>query len=335
MLVDFGASHAQNQYILQYPALNIVLRNTATTEYVSGANPAYEGITESPGGDEETCWIGIRGTSPINFTYGQRIKATWFNRSCCPRFLNASISLTDSTAIAGAVLSEPWYAMYDYDQGSYSPNIQPGERKTLFFNITNPGSVLSNGSPACEGNRFCVNICRRFYSSDAGDLVLEKIELTDDADLTPPNPPVNLAAEMVSLAAGEPAHAVRLTWQKPTDPAGAGWQHVSGISRYFIYRNGQIFDAIDLNWSEFMDDSLEYIDNSVLPGQSYTYAVTALDKAIKGRCPSWHNVATMRHGNESAQATASISVPSFGLTEVFDPFSGMQYLGKIKLDGVG
>ncbi len=76
-------------------------------------------------------------------------------------------------------------------------------------------------------------------------------------DDTPPSPPQNLSAT------AQGATEIDLTWSAATDPE-------SGISRYYVFRDGTFLDQ---------STTTDFSDTDLTPGASYTYEVSAINGA--------------------------------------------------------
>ncbi|HEV7186500.1 MAG TPA: DNRLRE domain-containing protein [Blastococcus sp.] len=106
------------------------------------------------------------------------------------------------------------------------------------------------------------------------------------ADTTPPSTPTGLTASGVSSS------QVSLGWTASTDNVG--------VAGYRVYRNGATTPL-----GSSLVTSRSYTDGTVSPGTTYSYAVTAVDKA----------------GNESARSSpVSVTTPAVGSgTATFTP----------------
>src|SRR5262249_34347294 len=106
-------------------------------------------------------------------------------------------------------------------------------------------------------------------------------------DNTPPTAPTGLSAQSQSQHNG-----VYLSWNASSDSAG--------VYAYYIYRNGAIVGGVPGNILTFRDTS--YAGHQVVPGQTFTYTVKAMDINRNLSAPS---------------AAISFSVP-FDAVEVFN-----------------
>ena len=198
----------------------------------------------------------------------------------------------------------------------------------IVLNVTTDTTRLTPNAVPTAGQQYRINISLSAFNPN---YVLTKIELSDEADITPPNPPVNLQASMVSTSAEAGDSVVQLTWDEPTDPGGVNGVS-TGVTRYYVYRNDgtgmKLKGSLTCQWVSYYGSSLEWRDYETKAGASYTYEVVAVDDAIQGwpYCPD--NPNDTRNGNESSPATVSINVPSFSYgATLIDPVNDLTYLG--------
>jgi len=332
LLVDFGYDSSSNSFGTEYPTWNQVIQHPLYTEYVDpDGNPDHWGITDAnnpPG--HETAFFGVKGTAPIDFQKGHKIIATFYNANVYPIFPLARISFSDEDSPQGAGWDTPWNSLYS-EQGSRA--FGGGETAELVFNVTDSTNIAAPLALPTEGEHFLINLNLFHYNSTYGDVVLTKLELSDEADFTPPDPPANVEAVTVSTSEEAGENAVRLTWDAAVDPPGNGG-YAAGVSRYYIYRNGELFDVISPEWAEHFGSSLQYVDASLTPNTPYVYEVVAIDRAVTGFHPNPAHP-DVRFGNYSDPATASVMAPDWSAGGLLDPFTDLHYLGGFLLPDDG
>jgi hypothetical protein len=148
---------------------------------------------------------------------------------------------------------------------------------TYFFNvaplITGDGTIsMLIKSPSSDG--------ARYYSKESGTASqAPQLQIGCAGDTTPPSPPGNLTATASSTQ-------VNLSWTAATDNVG--------VAGYKVFRNSGATALATLPGT-----ATSYPDNTVKPGTSYSYQVTALDSA----------------GNQSTRASVTVT------TTVADDFS--------------
>ena len=214
---------------------------------------------------------------------------TWYNNSEEVFFFTARISFTDSNSPDESDAAHPWFTMRSYTdyRNTYSEILPNSYAKTV-FNITDSGVHKTDGNHSLVN----INLAIEWFSTyQKPYLVCDKIELLNDADISPPAKPSGLSAETVSDS------KIHLGWTASSDNVG--------VVEYLVYMDGEI---------EGYSRSPEYTCVYLEPDNSYTFSVTALDAA----------------GNESpvsSTATAATQ-PYKGRTGVLDP-SGVDYLGAV------
>lgn len=320
-LVDFGTSDANSSK--PYSDWNQIIRHPSNVQYVDpDGDPVHQGITEVDGlAEEAPSYAGIRGTTPITFRRGHKIIATFYNRSENEVFFYARISLTDPDSPDPADTAHAWYTLYgDIGYG------MPGQSLVeMEYYISDALMVNHPNSPPSVGDAFLVNVNKRYPDSN---IVLTRIEFSDEADITPPTAPGNLQAVPYDSTTSCGKNLIRLSWTASTDPA----PYPTGMDRYLIYRNGELHGILPNDMMTYYGpDNLHYIDLNVEPGATYRYTVTALDAAPFGMYPREENPAR-RHGNESAHSTtATLTAPAWSSATLIDPWGQIEYLGGIRL----
>ena len=259
------------------------------------ANMAYS--TEGPGGvrvvsdpGETTEYCGVQGT-PRAFTRGERIVATWYNTSDDTIIFTSRISFTDADQPDGGTSTGDWYTMRRFADYRYGfSRIAPRSTVRTAFNIE------SGGVHKSDGTHGVVNLG---LSIEWGDnnaklaLVCDKIELMNDADITPPAAPTGLTATAVSDS------KISLSWNAPSDN--------TGVVEYLVYLNGQV---------EGYSRETAFTAGLLPPSTPYSFTVSALDHCRNESPRSGPVIAT----------TGSFA----GSVSLIHP-SGIRYLGAFRL----
>ncbi|HUW84523.1 MAG TPA: hypothetical protein VMZ31_17195, partial [Phycisphaerae bacterium] len=331
LLVDFHDGDSQSTFGTQFPTWNQIIRHSGNTAYVDpDGNPDHEGIADSgssPGNG--VTYYGIQGTAPINFQPPHRIIATFYNRSGALKSIYARCSLSDPDSANGAGWNTPWNTMFP---ASGSRSVWPYSMVEMAINVTVEGAQLSPLALPTAGQHYLINIGLGAFDPD---FVLTKIELTNEADITAPNPPVNLQANMVQVSTEAGQSVVELTWTEPSDPGGSNGVS-SGVNRYYVYRNDgtgmELHGSVTSEWASYFGTNVFWRDYEVRANASYSYEVVAVDGATRG-WPFWPgNTNSTRSGNESSSATVSINVPNFSYgAALIDPVNDLTYVGAVRL----
>lgn len=317
-LVDFNAGDGESTFGV--PGWDKVLRDPVTTAFVApSANPDHSGLVPVATAPAGSAYAGVSGPSGLDFRRGQRIIATFHNRGTAETFFRARVSFTDGDAALPHESGKSWYSMYRVSGDEY---VKPGQSGRLEFYISDSAMVNAIGSVPAQGRHMLVNIG---FISNSADVVLTKIELGDDADITPPTAPTGLRAEIHTSAGC--AATVRLTWKASVDSG-------VGLSRYLIYRNGALHMTVPGPSVRYFLETRQdpyFIDLMAAPSSAYTYEVRAMDNAPFGMYPTSAHPRT-RRGNESAPSnTASISVPSWSCDSLFNPYTNFRHEGAFRL----
>ncbi len=338
VLVDFRGSHEQS--VTPYPGWNQLIYHPQYMAFTTpSANPDAAGIAETnlvAANNYTATYAGIKGSEPILFERGDKIIATFYNQTSSRLRLQARLSFTDEDA-PNADYTEysdwdrPWYTMYAQNP-SHNDWVGPGEFCQLVFNITDASSISAPNAKPTEGSHTLVNISMDpRYNAWHGAFVLTKIEYARNADVTPPDAPTGLSAQMVAMTGSDlGASAVELSWQPSLDSAEDG--QGSGVNRYGIYRNGQFYATLDQDWIQHylrQGGRMQYQDLAVLPGETYEYQVTAIDSAVTGhyRIPG----SDIQFGNESNAASVSITVPQLQSEQLILGHNDIKYIGAFRL----
>jgi hypothetical protein len=324
LLVQFGTNEAS--CVTPYSDWTQVLRHPRYSQFVRPDNePSHQGIIES-GTPPETEWayFGVRGTTPIALRRGHKIIATFYNQTENFVLLNARVSFTDSDSPDPVDSSHPWFTLQNRryrDNGEWMP---PQELVEMEYYIADGDRLNAVDGPASTGLCRLINISKPDRDPT---FVLTRIELSDEADWSPPGPPQNLGARAAATTRDVTGNLVQLSW----NPAADGVTNATGISRYLIYRDGALYDTVDEETSAYLGTNLTYVDLNVAPGRTYTYTVTALDKAPNGTYPVSGRT-SHRVGNESVPAgPVTIGTPAWRSESLIDPHGQLQYLGGFRL----
>lgn len=323
-LIQFGTNQAS--CVTPYGDWTNVIYDAARTTFVNpDGDPNHWGIVET-GDIPEGQWAfyGVRGTTPIRLQRGHKLIATFFNRTDEYAFPVVRFSLSDTNAPNPLETNQFWFTMQTRRYRDNAEWVPPYTSFQLEYYIADEDRVCANGGPASTGTWFVVNLSKPYNDAH---FVLNRIELSDEADLSPPGPPLNLQARLVATTADAGSNVVRLTWNPASDPA----PNASGISRYLIFRQGELYDSVDEETTAFLGTNPFYLDLNVAPGTSYSYSVTALDGAFYGTYPV---AGQMNHrvGNEGpAAGPVIITTGSWQSGLLIDPHGQLKYLGGFRL----
>ncbi|HRZ36431.1 MAG TPA: fibronectin type III domain-containing protein [Candidatus Paceibacterota bacterium] len=323
-LIEFGTNDASN--LTPYPGWTQVLRHPTYTRYVSpDGDPAHTGISPTEGIPEgETAFFGVRGTMPIMFRPGQKIVVTFYNRSDQYVYPAARFSFTDADAPDAAEPDRPWYTLFNLDYEPEGTWVEPHTVFDLSYYVSDSNMVNAINGPPAQGSHFLINVSLPYNDTQ---LVLTKIDLSDECDRHPPTAPRHLRAESFGVTAGAERNLVRLSWE----PSADNPTNSTGISRYFVYRDGALYDLVDPAVTAFLGTNLHYIDLNVAPATSYEYRVSAIDRAPYGLYPQGTRLHS-RFGNESPlSAPAVLQTPPWGSARLLNPWTDFCYRGGIRL----
>jgi hypothetical protein len=325
-LVDFGANSSQT--VTPYSGWNTPLVDPVNGQYFDpDGNPDHAGVAEIDGVTEEAApYFGVSGTSPIVMEVGMKIIVTFYNRVDWEEYIIGRVSLSDPDGPDPADETRPWYTLgvpsYDpVDTGAVYIPVPGHSLIEMEFYIADATSVTAPGVPVSTGDCTVINVNK---PGNSNAFVLTKIELSDEADRTPPVAPTGLSAQLISHTTGSGTNLVELTWNPATD---AG----TGVSHYLIYRNGELYDTLSSDLTGYLGDSPRYVDLAVAPETIYNYYVTALDRALSGMYPSpWRPES--RRGNESDPSnTAMLTTPGWASSTLINPYVDLDYQGIIRL----
>jgi hypothetical protein len=260
-------------------------------------SPEMNYTSAGPGGvmlasnfDEYTDYMGTKGTSR-RFVQGERIVVTWYNNSGNTITFTSRVSFTDADQPSSGTSEGKWYTMRRFDDYRYTfCEAAPYTTVKTAFNIVGSGAHKTDSSHSVVN----VNLAIEWGQNDLKQfLVCDKIELLDDADITPPSAPTNLNAVPVSDT------KIQLSWTAPTDNVG--------VVEYLIYNSNEVE-----GYSRTNNYTAVLLNHST----EYSFTVTALDRC---RNESGHSI------------SASAKTKNFaGGNNHIDPI-GFQYLGAISM----
>lgn len=323
-LIQFGTNEAA--CIMAYSDWNQILRHPTRTQFVDpDRDPAHAGIVEVDGlPDNEWAYYGVRGQTPIRLRQGHKIIATFYNRTDEFALLNARVSFADGNEPDPADSGQHWFTLQNRRYRDNRDWMPPHQTVEMELYIADAARLNALDGPSAAGDCLLVNISKPLNDTH---FVLHRIELSDETDWIAPTPPQNLAAWLTSTTGGVVSNVVQLTWS----PASDIHSYATGISRYLIYRDGELYDAIDEEMTEFLGANLSYIDLNVVPGTTYRYSVTAVDKAPCGTYPVVGRM-NYRVGNESPPAgPVVITTGAWHSDTLIDPHGQLEYLGGFRL----
>lgn len=324
ILVDFGISDEMNLY--PFEGWNTLLRHPNYTQYVNpDGRQEHWGITETDEIPEnQWAYYGVKGQSSILFRKGSRVVATFYNRSDEYAFLEARLSFTDVDEPDPSEVDHHWFTMHNRFYNVDGEWMPPHSLVEMEFYIGDEVGASSLNRFSSVGDHVSINISKPYNDNR---FVLTKIELADDADLTPPISPADLKIDLFQTTDGVSQNTIRLSWSPSFDHG----LNATGVSRYLIYRNDELYDVVSEDDVMLQGNDLFYIDLSVEPNTQYRYSVTALDSAPFGLYPHGARIET-RVGNESLPAgPVSITTGDWNAQRLLNPKAGFQYLGGFRL----
>lgn len=330
-LVDFGSSSAATA--TPYPGWNEVLRHPTRTQFVDpDGHPAHAGITIASGlSQSQRAYFGIRGSAPIDFRRGHMIVCTFYNRSADSVYPTVRISFTDANEPDPSDGGKPWYTAYNPDIAINTEWADPYSLFEMRYYIQDESMLAAIDGIASTGRHSLVNVSLAEFDSGGNPFVLTKIELSDEADLTPPARPANLRAEMASLTAGASRNVVKLRWDASTDPA----PHATGVDRYYIYRDGELYDFVSPEMTAHLGANLQYLDLCAAPGSTYEYRVAAIDKAQYGLYPQLGRPPCHPANRSLLSFPVTVTVPAWSSATLLNPWTDFSYAGGFRLPVTG
>ena len=323
-LIQFGADAAVS--VMPHADWTNLIRHPTFTEFVDpDGDASHRGIVEVPTIPEGAwAYYGVQGTTPIHFRQGHKIVATFYNRTAEYALLIARVSFVDPDAPDPEDSSRPWVTLQNRRYRDNADWMPPYETVEMEFYLAEAGRGNAIDGPASVGDFILINISKPYNDTH---FVLSRIELDDAADDCPPGAPRDLAAVATSMTRDVAANSVRLAWHPAEDCA----TNATGISRYLIYRDGVLYDLVDEETTASLGQDLYYIDLNVIPGQTYRYSVSALDRAPNGTYPVPGRT-DYRVGNEGALAgPVTIRLGAWQSNTLLDPHNQLEYLGAFRL----
>ncbi len=309
LLIDFGTNDATTE--TPYGDWTTIMRDATRSRFVdTDGNPAHDGVTENDGlGENEWAYYGVSGTTPINFQFGQRIVATFYNNSDEFAYLETRISFVDPDRPDIADTEMLWYTMQNRLYHADAVWMPPRELIEMEYYISDADNVSAVGSTPSEGMHTIVNISKPYSDTR---FILTRIELAD-SDTTPPTAPASFTINDAPMSPGNVV--VRLAWNASQDLG----ENATGVSRYLIYRDGELYDCLNEDDVALQGDNHWYYDMCAEPSTTYSYSVTALDAAPYGLYPYGSRL-NARTGNESVAAgPETITTSEWSSFGVVDP----------------
>ncbi len=320
-LVDFGINEETTDTL--HSDWNNIFRDVSHTQFVDpNGNPNHQGLTEIEDVPEgQFAYYGIQGESPIAFETGHTIIATFYNRSTDTEYFYARLSFTDGNEPDPNDPSHVWYTMIN-PEGWETP---PQSLVEVIHYISDESMLNHPNSTPSTGEHFQLNICKGMSNPN---IVLSKIEWSNEADLQPPTPPSEVEVFPESTTTGNGQTVLRLNWRASEDLG----EYATGVNRYLIYRNDELYDVVHREMIDYLgEENLHYIDLNVEPETTYTYSITALDSAPFGAYPT-KSYPNRRNGNESERSeNVTITSPEWNSSALINPWEQLDYLGGIRL----
>jgi hypothetical protein len=301
VLADFGSDIISTE--TPFSDWRTVLMHPEFSHFVQpDAAPSHWGIAPvSDIPEDEHAYFGIKGDTPFAFKRGQRIIATFFNQSASRKSLKARVSFTDPDSPDIGESGSAWYTLYN-NSDEYMYGVPAQSLAEYEFYVTDETMIHHVNSSPTQGDHVLVNISLEDNNSD---FVLTRIEVAGDADVTAPSIPGNVIASPFATTAECGSNLIKLTWDAsvdmPEDTSGNRGDIATGIAKYLIYRNGELYDEMLQDAIDKIGEGPHYIDLNVAPDTGYVYTITALDDAPFGMYPHRSHPDT-RRGNESAHS---------------------------------
>ncbi len=268
---------------------------------------------------------------PINFQRGDYIRVTYYNGNNASYNIRPFISFigTGYPVYELESYDSQWYGMdpthtstYDdhhiplhgyqllhvHDSSSYVNGFKIREKdyKTFIYRITSKtieaGQENEYPQYISQGNHSSLNIATRYYGSltttpeYAANIILDKIELVRNGDITPPSVPANIQATANDTS-------IELTWNVSEDQL---------MYRYFIYVNGE-------EWA--VTKNTHFTLRTVDPETTYNIQIMAQD--------DWYN-------ESAKSAELSVTTKAFNTNNdkagLLNPWQELVYKGAFKVD---
>ncbi|MFH0879079.1 MAG: hypothetical protein V2A34_05155 [Lentisphaerota bacterium] len=326
-LVDFGTNLAS--CATPYATWTNILRHPTRSQFVDpDGDPGHDGITITAGlGETEQSYFGVRGTDPINFQPGHEIICTFYNRTGSYPYPAMRISFADANEPNPDEAELPWYTIYNPAIAINTSWVEPYSLVEMRYYIQDEDMLAAMDGIVSTGLHYMVNVNFAFFDTEEPALVLTKIEFSDEADLTAPSQPANLHTELVGLTDGAVSNVVKLIWEPSTDPG----VHATGVSRYYIYRDGVLYDFVSEEMTAHLGTNLFYLDLCVAPGTSYLYEVAAIDKAQYGLYPRLGRPPSHPANRSPVSDSVTVTTPVWRSSTLFNPWTALDYVGGFRL----
>ena len=284
VLVDFGSSSENNSFEL--PGWNQLLKADELTYTTDGPG----GLSFGADFEEFTDFMGVAGTDR-QFSTSERIVVTWYNNSGEIIYFTSRISFTDRNNPSEDSPDGKWYTMRSFTdyRETFSEALPHSSVKTV-FNITDTGVHKTDEIYSSVNINLAIEWGETSYKQY---LICDKIELWNDADITPPPVPTDLVATPVSNS------QIELNWNMPTDDLDP--------VEYLVYMNSEV---------EGYSKTNSYTCTLLESETEYTFSVTSLDMA--------------RNESEHSESVTAATLPLTNASLLINPI-GINYLGAFVL----
>jgi len=326
-LVDFGSN--LTTCVTPYTGWTNIMRHPTRSQFVSpDGDPDHDGITITAGlGENEFSYFGISGSAPIDFQPGHEIICTFYNRTDSNPYPGMRISFMDVNEPDPEDPDHPWYTIYNPDLRINSAWMDPYSTVEMRYYIQDSNMLAAINGVVSTGLHSMINVNFALFGPEEPALVLTKIEFSDEADLTAPSQPQNLRGELVGLAAGAVSNVVKLRWSPSSDPG----TNATGVSRYYIYRNGALYDFVSEEMTAHLGTNLFYLDLTAAPGTSYVYQVAAIDKAQYGLYPRIGRPPCHPANQSPLSSLVIVTTPVWRSSTLVNPWTDFDYAGGFRL----
>ena len=318
---------------LPYQDWHSVIYHPQNVDFILSRNQQVSGLSAKPSSGHYQTYMGIEGESTIAFRRGHKILATFYNDTDQKLRLQARISFTDADEPGDqGDPNTPWFTMYS-ENATHDDFVKPGTFHTLVYNISDATSITNPGQPASEGDWRRVNISiDPHWNAWHGAFILTEIELSDEADITPPPTPANAGSRLIAATQADAGNSVvELFWDRGDDTDVADKPGAkAGLNRFLIFRDDKLYAVVHPDWVAHHGEQTVYRDLAAIPGQTHVYKIYAVDSAVTGhyRVPGSDN----HFGNESYQpATVTVVVPPVVSQTLINPHVDFKFLGAFRL----
>ena len=292
-LVDFGSTASGNSFGLT--GWNQLLKSNKMVYTSAGPGGLVLGSSFS----EYSDFMGVKGNNR-QFAVGERIVVTWYNNSNEVIRFTSRISFDDPDQPEGGSVTGRWLTMRSFDDYRETfCTIQPYSSCKTAFNIEAAGVHKTTGNHSLVNINLHIEWEQHQYKAY---LICDKIELMNDADITPPAKVTGLTASPLSSS------KIRLDWNPGSDNVG--------VVEYLIYLNGKV---------EGYSRTTSYTAVLLEPAQEYRFTVTALDHV---RNESQHSDPVLVSTNKFSARDNLIHPAGFSYLGAFRLPESMSYGGE-------